>query len=255
MMNMRSFSGLGVLLLFCFGCSMLAPAGRSQQVSGQSVNASVSGRGTSSSVGGGASVSAGVHAEEQDGLGGSMNSGGSTGTAGSASSLSSFSTGSAFAGGGAGFSVPLNAASMGKTSGMASQYESGGMQAGSVAAASDSVKYAVMGQFPDSTKGTGWPTPPLNNDRYSLAFQTSELLWDPNYDSLHHLNPNYLVSIQGTNHGTNARGKLHKLRSAEEFLRRFSDVLENENTALQTNLLRTSLKSKAGSLSGSNQLK
>ena len=248
MMELRQFAACGTLLLFVSVCSIFAPSARSQQLSNQQVNASAGG----SSVGRGEGVNAGVNAGVGGGFGGNIQSGGSSGYAASVPGLSTFNTGSAFNSGGTAFAGSANPPTAVQLKIVANQSRSSGFEAGAnthsknadsmmgqagyLQKVSGAGKYAILGDFPDSTRGTGWPSPSENYSFYGFGFAVGLPTWKPNFDSVVHLKISYLVSLSEEKYLWSAPKKRSNMRKNQTELQRFTNALKKKTKGLKPDL-------------------
>lgn len=248
MRELRQHSVQVFLPFFAAVCSILVPAALSQQV-----NASVDSSARSASVGDGAHVTASVTDNERFSIGGSISTGGSSTSSGPVHGLSGFSSGSAFNSGAKSFMGSANLPGAARSNVTASEHRSKSFMAGakplskrsgSVAGtevysqqASGAGEYAVLGQFPDSTRNTGWPSPPENYSAYGIGFGVPSLIWTPDFNSVAHLRISYRVSLAQVRHLKIALKAGRNGRHSETELERLTNALKNTHKGLAPDLL------------------
>jgi hypothetical protein len=252
MRKLREHSVQVFLPFFAAVCSILVPAALSQQVNA-SVNSSV----PSTSVGNGANVTGSVTANERASISGSISSGGRSGAAGPVHGVSGFGPGSAFSSGVKSFTVPVHLPGATWSGVSAGEHPSKGFMAGAkpVTKKSGSMsgtevylqqapaagRYAVLGQFPDSTRGTAWLSPPEGYSAYRIGFALSSLIWTPDFDSVEHLKISYRVSLARAKYLKSVGNAGGNGRHSETELERLTNALKNTNQGLAPDLLVNSL--------------
>lgn len=269
MRNLRQHSVWVFLMFFAAGSSVLASSVLAQQV-----NASVDGSVRSTSAGSGDSVSSTVNASVAGVTGVATESRGRIGHAVSVHTSPSFGSVGAFGGGektltGSAAHLPsanlptANLPAAAQSEMFASQSRPEGMGAGATSLPQPSEpkqdnsaysqnlsslgKYAVLGQFPDSTRGLGWPSPPESYSPYRIGFFVRPLLWKPDFSSEEHLKISYLVSLAPKNSLKRKLSKARKERNKLTALQRLTQELQDNNTGLRPNQLLNPLENQDAS--------
>lgn len=131
--------------------------------------------------------------------------------------------------------------------------------------------YPAEGRFPDSTMGTGVISPPMDYPVSNLGFKTGFVTWNPNFDSVVHLNPSYartsspsssalprrgIRSHQGraiASHQAASMGSLLNGHALEDDLNR--NALPGNSSGIDSGLLPDPLADQGDSITGSDQSK
>lgn len=69
--------------------------------------------------------------------------------------------------------------------------------------------YPGAGVFPDSTRGTGWPSPPLSFSPYRFALPAYPLVWMPSFNATAHLKLSYDIGL-GAPAPSHSESSLHR---------------------------------------------
>lgn len=252
------------LPFFAVVCSILMPHAIAQEVN-QQVNASVNSSSSEpTSVGSAAYVSAAANTRERIVVSGVTQAGVRPTPTGFVPSLTTFNGGKAFKSGGKSFieSASLHTAVQSKAG--ANQHPAKRFKARAKSRSKESAsmigiglyvpglresgEYAHLGQFPDSTRGTGWPSPAAFYSPYGVGFSVRPLLWSPNFNSVDHLDLSYLVSPSEVRYLMKINKMAHKERGRQTELQRLTDALKYNNRLTKQDLLISPLGKSSGSL-------